>query len=66
MFIMNYTGDRLTFGAAVERAKAEGIRVASVIYADDCADVGRVKTAGRRGLAGCIFCLKVQQTTKIT
>lgn len=27
MVVTNYTGDRLTFGIALERAKAEGIKV---------------------------------------
>lgn len=30
---MNYTGDRLNFGAAAERAKAEGLKVEMVVTA---------------------------------
>jgi hypothetical protein len=30
---MNYTGDRLNFGAAAERAKAEGLAVEMVVVA---------------------------------
>lgn len=31
--MMNYTGDRLNFGAAAERAKAEGLKVEMVVTA---------------------------------
>lgn len=30
VLVMNYTGDRLNFGMAVERAKAEGYKVSSI------------------------------------
>ena len=33
LVVMNYTGDRLNFGAAAERAKAEGLQVQMVITA---------------------------------
>ena len=33
LVVMNYTGDRLNFGAAAERAKAEGLRVEMVVVA---------------------------------
>ena len=58
VLINNYTGDRLTFGIAVERARAEGIRVDVVINAEDCAITTADKSAGRRGLAACIFIMK--------
>ena len=51
---MNYTGDRLHFGAAAERAKAEGLRVEMVVVADDCALEGK-PAAGRRGIAGTVL-----------
>jgi len=60
LIVMNYTGDRLNFGLAAERAKLEGFEVEMVIVGDDCAmaeeDVG---IAGRRGLAGTLFVHKV-------
>ena len=53
LLVFNYTGDRLVFGAAAERAKAEGFAVEMVVVGDDCALAGRNKSAvGRRGLAG--------------
>lgn len=58
--IKNYTGDCLHFGLAVERAKAEGMRVEMVIVGEDVA-VGREKggLVGRRGLAGTILVHKI-------
>lgn len=51
LVVMNYTGDRLNFGAAAERAKAEGLEVEMVVTADDCALEGK-PAVGRRGIAG--------------
>lgn len=59
LIIKNYTGDRLNFGLAAERARSEGIAVESVIVADDVALAGIQETAGRRGLAGTVFVHKV-------
>ena len=57
---MNYTGDRLNFGLAAERAKLEGHKVEMVIVNDDCALASdKVGIAGRRGLAGTLFAHKV-------
>lgn len=56
LIIKNYTGDRLNFGLAAERAKRRGLDVAMVIVADDIAlgyDVGA------RGIAGTLFAHKV-------
>jgi len=64
--INNYTGDRLTFGAATERAKAEGFAVELVIVGDDCALAGNKSAVGRRGLAGCIFALKIAGASAAT
>jgi dihydroxyacetone kinase len=58
IILNNYTGDRLNFGAAAERAKAEGIsNIEMVIVADDCALPHR-PLISRRGLAGSAFVLK--------
>src|ERR1700676_2050532 len=40
LIVKNYTGDRLNFGLAAERARAEGIPVEIVIVADDVALAG--------------------------
>jgi dihydroxyacetone kinase len=57
VIVKNYTGDRLNFGLAVEKAKQEGIRCEMVIVGDDCAVVERDedKIAGRRGIAGTVL-----------
>eukprot|EP00118_Oscarella_pearsei_P014068 m.118228 g.118228 ORF g.118228 m.118228 type:complete len:197 (+) comp37641_c0_seq9:11-601(+) len=60
MIVKNYTGDRLNFGLAAERAKAEGIDVEMVVVGEDCALPIAEKTAGRRGLCGTVFIHKVQ------
>ena len=48
----------MNFGIAIERAKAEGIRVDMIINAEDCSISTNDKSAGRRGLAACIFIMK--------
>ena len=59
--VKNYTGDRLNFGLAVERAKAEGIKTDMVVVAEDCALTSADKTAGRRGLCGTVLIHKVRK-----
>ena len=59
MIVKNYTGDRLNFGIAAERAKTEGMKVEMVVVGEDCALTSADKTAGRRGLAGTVFIHKV-------
>jgi dihydroxyacetone kinase len=60
MIVTNYTGDRLTFGIAAEKARAEGMRIEMVVVGDDTAlpSTGR-NTAGRRGLCGTILVHKI-------
>ncbi|KAI1279564.1 Triokinase/FMN cyclase [Halotydeus destructor] len=53
--IINYTGDRLNFGLACERAKLEGMKVDLFAFADDVAFYGGGRNAGRRGLAGAML-----------
>ena len=55
LIVKNYTGDRLNFGLAAERAKLEGLNVEMVVVADDCALPPPLGVAGRRGLAGTLF-----------
>eukprot|EP00050_Salpingoeca_kvevrii_P017075 m.61458 g.61458 ORF g.61458 m.61458 type:complete len:637 (-) comp7342_c0_seq1:1093-3003(-) len=59
LIVKNYTGDRLNFGMAAERAKCEGLKVEMVIVGDDCALPRDVSLAGRRGLAGTVFVHKL-------
>ncbi|KAG5991183.1 hypothetical protein E4U43_004083, partial [Claviceps pusilla] len=58
--VMNYTGDVLNFGMAVEKAKASGLQVEMVVVGDDVG-VGRRKAGkvGRRGIAGTVLVLKL-------
>jgi triose/dihydroxyacetone kinase / FAD-AMP lyase (cyclizing) len=56
LIVKNYSGDRLNFGLAAERARAEGLQVEMVIVADDIA----IKDARQpRGVAGTLFVHKV-------
>ena len=61
MIVYNYTGDRLTFGIALERAHSEGMKVSMVIVGEDCALPSNDTSAGRRGLSGVMFVHKVRQ-----
>ncbi|RWA07159.1 hypothetical protein EKO27_g7949 [Xylaria grammica] len=58
--VMNYTGDVLNFGMAVEKAKAAGLRVEMLVVGDDVG-VGREKggKVGRRGIAGTVLVHKI-------
>lgn len=60
VIVMNYTGDVLNFGMAVEKARAQGVKVDMVVVGDD-AGVGRAKggKVGRRGIAGTVLVQKV-------
>lgn len=56
LVVKNYTGDRLNFGLAAEKARALGLAVEMVVVADDIA----IADAPRpRGLAGTLFVHKV-------
>ena len=56
LIVKNYTGDRLNFGLAAERARAFGLRVEMVIVADD---VALPDLPQARGIAGTLFVHKV-------
>lgn len=57
LIVKNYTGDRLNFGLAAERAKTEyGLEVELVIVGDD---VALPRAAQPRGVAGTVFVHKV-------
>jgi triose/dihydroxyacetone kinase / FAD-AMP lyase (cyclizing) len=56
LIVKNYAGDRLNFGLAAEKARAEGLKVEMVIVGDDIA----IENAQQpRGVAGTLFVHKV-------
>ena len=56
LIVKNYTGDRLNFGLAAERAKALGLRVEMVVVSDD---IALPHLANPRGIAGTLFVHKL-------
>ncbi|XP_062849317.1 triokinase/FMN cyclase [Trichomycterus rosablanca] len=58
VLVKNYTGDRLNFGLAIEKARALGVMVDMLIVAEDCAFTQPSK-AGRRGLCGIVLIHKL-------
>lgn len=60
VIVMNYTGDMLHFGMAVEKARAAGIKADMLVVGDDVG-VGRKRSGriGRRGLAGTVLIQKI-------
>jgi triose/dihydroxyacetone kinase / FAD-AMP lyase (cyclizing) len=58
--VKNYTGDRLNFGLAAERARAAGHRVEMVVVSDD---VALKDSPQPRGIGGTLFVHKVAGAT---
>jgi ATP-dependent dihydroxyacetone kinase len=56
LIVKNYTGDRLNFGLAAERARALGLKVNMVVVDDD---IALPDIAQARGLAGTLFVHKI-------
>ena len=56
LIVKNYTGDRLNFGLAAERARAQGLSVRMVIVDDD---VALPDLPQPRGVAGTLFVHKI-------
>ncbi len=56
LIVKNYTGDRLNFGLAAERARAFGLKVAMVVVDDD---VALPHLPQARGVAGTLFVHKI-------
>jgi dihydroxyacetone kinase-like protein len=54
----NYGGDVMNFDLAAELADAEGIKVETVLGADDVASAPKGEEARRRGIAGIFFLYK--------
>ncbi|XP_055620918.1 triokinase/FMN cyclase-like [Toxorhynchites rutilus septentrionalis] len=64
LFIVNnYTGDRLNFGLAVEKAQSlYGYRNVKILLNDDDCSIDESltrKSVGKRGLAGCVLLIKI-------
>jgi len=59
LVVKNYTGDRLNFGMACEKANQEGIASRIVVVADDCALERTKGITGARGVAGCVLVHKI-------
>ncbi len=55
----NYSGDVMNFGMAAEMAEAEGIKVETVLAADDVASAPKGQEAKRRGVAGIYYAYKL-------
>lgn len=56
LIVKNYTGDRLNFGLAAERARTFGLKV-SVVFVDD--DIALPDLPQPRGVAGTLFVHKI-------
>jgi hypothetical protein len=56
LIVKNYTGDRLNFGLAAERARAKGLKVNMVIVDDD---IALPDLPQPRGVAGTLFVHKI-------
>lgn len=56
LVVKNYTGDRLNFGLAAEQARQRGLRVETVLVADD---IALPDSAQPRGLAGTLLVHKI-------
>jgi ATP-dependent dihydroxyacetone kinase len=59
LIVKNYTGDRLNFGLATERARAQGLNVNMVIVDDD---IALPDLPQPRGVAGTLFVHKIAGT----
>ncbi|MGB0696212.1 MAG: dihydroxyacetone kinase subunit DhaK [Rhodospirillaceae bacterium] len=56
LIVKNYTGDRLNFGLAAERARAQGLPVTMVVVDDD---IALPDLPQQRGVAGTLFVHKI-------
>lgn len=56
LIVKNYTGDRLNFGLAAEKAKAMGLKVEMVVVADD---ISLSSNKQPRGVAGTVLIHKI-------
>ncbi|KAK6538948.1 hypothetical protein TWF694_010498 [Orbilia ellipsospora] len=58
MIVKNYTGDKLNFGLAAQKARSKGLNI-SVVFVNEDASLEAESLVGRRGLAGTIFVHKI-------
>lgn len=56
LIVKNYTGDRLNFGLAAERARAFGLKVGMIVVDDD---IALPELPQARGVAGTLFVHKI-------
>lgn len=59
LVVKNYTGDRLNFGMAAEKANQEGITTEMIVVSDDCALPRTKGITGARGVAGTVLVNKI-------
>ncbi|MEW1718019.1 dihydroxyacetone kinase subunit DhaK [Streptomyces sp. NPDC093109] len=57
--VKNYTGDRINFGIAAERLRADGIEVRRVLVDDDLATESDLTATGRRGTGATVIVEKL-------
>ncbi|MFD7812813.1 dihydroxyacetone kinase subunit DhaK [Streptomyces sp. NPDC059785] len=57
--VKNYTGDRINFGIAAERLRADGIPVRRVLIDDDLATESEETATGRRGTGATVLVEKL-------
>lgn len=57
--VKNYTGDRINFGIAAERLRADGIEVRRVLVDDDLATESDQTATGRRGTGATVIIEKL-------
>ncbi|MCX4238736.1 dihydroxyacetone kinase subunit DhaK [Streptomyces sp. NPDC020707] len=57
--VKNYTGDRINFGIAAERLRADGVRVRRVLVDDDLATEDESTATGRRGTGATVIVEKL-------
>ncbi|KAF3909655.1 hypothetical protein AA313_de0207594 [Arthrobotrys entomopaga] len=58
MIVKNYTGDKLNFGLAAQKARSKGQNI-SVVFVNEDASLDAESLVGRRGLAGTVFVHKI-------
>jgi len=59
LLIKNYTGDIINFNMAIDEVREEGHKIDIVVTNDDVAVEDSTWTAGRRGVSGTMFVVKV-------
>ncbi|KAK0161994.1 hypothetical protein PV327_008378 [Microctonus hyperodae] len=60
VIVPNYTGDCLNFGLAIEKARQKGLKIVEIVIDDDCSiPLEKQGRAGKRGLVGILFVIKI-------